>query len=120
MLCASVDAQTEDGAHPFAFVLNAGIHTQNKNNAVVSLDDLGNANLLAMPFRLTKFVAAWTDKNRTQLDLKLGFTFTGMLGWTNKQRPAIYPVPLPQILCLLSQDKLDAIHDSGLSGLDAN
>jgi hypothetical protein len=111
LLCCPATAKTANGDHPFAGLIQRLAIPP--NSTVPSIEDLPPSAILAMPFRFREFTSSWVGTK--QINLKLGSAYLSFFGWIADERPPIYPVATPQIICLFSQRKIQEVHRLGTS-----
>ena len=111
LLCCPAITKTANGDHPFAELIQK--FALPADSTTPSVDDLPRAATLAMPFRFREFNSSWVGAK--QVNLKLGSAYLSLLGWIADERPPIYPVAIPQIICLFSQRKIQEIQRLGTS-----
>jgi hypothetical protein len=109
LLCAPAMAKAPNGDHPFGEFIHT-IATPGESRTL-SINDLPDAATVAMQYRFRTFTASWVGTK--QVNLKLGSAYLSLLGWIAEDRPPIYPVALPQIICLYSHSKIQEIHRLG-------
>lgn len=111
LLCAPASARTPAGRHPFERAIET--LQEEDSSEIMSFDDLPSAGVLAKPYRIRQFSASWVGTS--QINFKLGAAYLSLLGWIGDDRPPIYPVAKPMLICLFSHRKMEGLQRLGIT-----